>query len=102
MNLYAIRIGDWIEIRSSSKPPLKVRSIAKLEGRIKERNPETGRMRLVKGEKKLECVRFNGGSVLGVMKFNQFVVATRSYFKGDEAFCIPEKFHPIIRKGLEL
>lgn len=57
--LYGIRIGQWVEVRSSPTPPKAV----------------TSKVTIGSGKKlkELRQTIYNGGSVLGILDINQFI-----------------------------
>lgn len=99
-DLYAIRMGPWVEIRVNNSPPKIKRTIATVPSKVRERNPLTNRLRTVKGTTKLEMIVFEGGSILGSLHWRDFIPKTGYNPRKDEAYLIHPNVAPLILKAL--
>ena len=98
--LYAIALGNWVEIRASDTPPKRVRSRAKVNVKQKVYNPDTGRYKVTPLVKVLESYTFVGGSVLGCLKPYICMKLIRRYPGNMAAIEVPKELEPIVLKAL--
>ena len=101
MNMYAIRMGEWVEIRLSPRAPRSVKSIAEVKAKKWKRNIETNRFRLERVDHKLESTIFEGGSVLGCVGLRLFYLNTGLVPTKEKVLKIPPKFKDNIKTLLE-
>jgi len=101
MNMYAIRMGDWVEVRLSSRAPRVVKSTAEIKAKKWRRNIETNRFRLERVDHKLESTIFEGGSVLGCVGLRLFYTHTGLVPTKDKAIKILPKLKDTMKLLLE-
>ena len=78
---FAVGFKNWIEIRSSNKPPIKhksasVREVPVGDPRSRYYNERTGKIsfrKYINKEYKISCVHYIGGKVIGTLKANSFI-----------------------------
>ena len=100
-NLYGIRLGDWVEIRTHSSLPRKQTTSIKIPSKVRQFNPNTNRYQLVKGEVELKTRIYGGGSILGQIPFLLFSRLTRTFMLKDTIYKIPKEFNEEILAKLK-
>lgn len=98
--IYAIGMGEWVEIRSSSKIPkkvgskvkLKIKSTKKIYDEILDKYVAPPNFRI------FEVYVFNGGSVLGCIKLNKFFQMTKIIMRKDTIIEVPQNLIPQIKE----
>lgn len=98
--LYAVRIGPWIEVRTHVSAPRKKGSSVKIPVKKRIYNRETGRYKTVPSEMALDTCIYEGGSVLGQMKYNSYIRLTNSIVHFDGCKLIPKRYEESILKTL--
>lgn len=75
MRFYAVRMGDFVEIRSASRRPkglvsILTKTVVRLTRQVKYPPYELPLSRPVKSKITLKTVFYNGGKVIGTMKLH--------------------------------
>ena len=95
--LYAVRIGNWVEIRESESPPRKVRQVLRVKSKKKKRyydeDTDTYRYKTITS---LEATIYIGGRVLGVISSIQFYKDTKTVILRDSCEKVPEDKEKVI------
>ncbi len=98
MDLYAIRVGNWVEIREASSPPKKVVQTLKITPKKRRYYDEDADCYRMKSVSKIERIFYKGGVVIGHMNTNQLVKAAKLYVYDFSS--IKKEYEEAVRKGM--
>jgi hypothetical protein len=107
MKIYAIRIGEWVEIRRALKRPtsIKTEAVQEVEEEVPDwegiRRDFYGRMHYKKVKKDLKFMQVvhEGGEVIGVFKVRNFAALTGLSTKKNQVTLVPTKFHETLEEA---
>ena len=101
---FAIRIGEWVEIRTSSKAPIKECSSIEVKKPIRTTYTDwNGRRRsyLDTPGLTLKCVTYTGGKILQTMKMSKFRVLTQLSIPKDTMIELVGLRKERVKKGIK-
>ena len=89
MSLYAVKIGNWIEIREGKSPPKRVRQVITIKPRKKRVYDYDADTYKYKTIKTVERFVWKGGSCKGLILSRNFTVITKLMVYNDRALLVP-------------
>lgn len=98
MDLYAIKVGNWIEIREAPSPPKRTTQILKIKPKKKRYYDEDYDCYKYRTINKVERTFYKGGVVIGHMNANQLFKAAKVYVF--ECSTIEKQYEENVRKAM--